>query len=174
MLLQRKLSRQTRKKVMCDLDGAKTVGILFTADNAVSYDSVILFVNELTEKRGIKVLTIGFVENKKNLDLFPEQTGFRFFTTKQCNWYGKPKDHSVDYFIEKDFDILLDLNTIDNIAIDFVIGMSKAKFKVGQLKPEPKIYDMMIDIQNNRTLDNLITQVELYLSMFKVAHKKEA
>ena len=174
MLLQRKLSRLTRKKVMCDLDGAKTVGILFTAENAVSYDRVILFVNELTEKRNIKVLSIGFVENNKNLDQFPEQTGFRFFSTKQCNWYGRPKDHSVHYFIEKDFDILLDLNLIDNLAIDFVVGMSKAKYKVGQLKQNPKMYDMMIDIKTDCTLDNLINQIELYLSMFKVEHKKEA
>jgi hypothetical protein len=174
MLLQRKLNRSTRKKVMCDLDGAKTVGILFTADNAVSYDRVILFVNELTEKRNIKVLSIGYVENKKDIDQFPEQTGFRFFSAKQCNWYGRPKDHSVDYFIEKDFDILLDLNLNDTIAIDFVVGMSKAKYKVGRLKPSTRMYDMMIDVNKNNTLDNLISQIELYLSMFKVEQKTEA
>jgi len=32
---------------------------------------------------------------------------------------------------------------------------------------------MMIDPQNENTLDYFITQVELYLSMFKVEHNKE-
>ena len=174
MLLQRKLKRRIRHKVMCDLDGAKTVGILFTADSAVTYDRIIQLVNEFTEKRNIKVLSIGYVENKKQLDLFTEQTGFRFYSAKQSNWFGRPKDHSVDFFIEKEFDIFLDLSLTDDISIDYIVGMSKSKFKVGRLKPNNRIYDMMIDIQKNNTLEYFITQIEVYLSMFKVKHNTKA
>jgi hypothetical protein len=174
VLLQQKLKRRTRTKVMCDMDGAKTVGMLFTADSIDSYNRIIQFANKLVEEREIKVLSIGFVENKKHFDLYTEQPGFRFFSAKQCNWYGKPKDHAVEFFIEKEFDILLDLNLKDNVTLDFIAGMSKAKFKVGRQKNNTRIYDMMIDPQKENTLDYFITQVELYLSMFKVEHNKEA
>ena len=174
MLLLRKLNRRTRKKVMCDLDGAKTIGILFNADSIDSYNRIIQFTNKLVDDRGIKVLSIGYVENKKHYDLFSEQTGFRFFTVKHCNWYGKPKDHAVDFFIDKEFDILLDLNLKDISTIDYIVGMSKAKYKVGKLKSQNKLYDMMIDTNKTNTLDFLITQIEVYLSMFKVDRNKEA
>jgi len=173
VLLQQKLKRRTRTKVMCDMDGAKTIGMLFTADSIDSYNRIIQFANKLVEEREIKVLSIGFVENKKHFDLYTEQPGFRFFSAKQCNWFGKPKDHAVEFFIEKEFDILLDLNLNDNVTLDYIAGMSKAKYKVGRQKSNTRIYDMMIDPQNENTLDYFITQVELYLSMFKVEHNKE-
>lgn len=174
LLLQQKLKRRSRKKVMCDLDGAKTVGILFTADSIDSYNQIVQLANNYSDVRGKKILCIGFVENPKQFELFAEQSGFRFFSAKHCNWYGRPKDHSVDFFIEKDFDVLLDLTLKDNITMNYIVGMSKAKYKVGSLKPQTKLYDMMIDVAKNNTLDNLINQIELYLSMFKVENNKEA
>jgi len=174
VLLRQQLKRRTRIKVMCDWDGAKTVGILFTPDSIESYNRIIQFANKLVDERSIKVLCIGYVENKKHLDLYSEQPGFRFFSAKQCNWYGKPKDHAVEFFIDKEFDMLLDLNLKDNVTLDFIAGMSKAKYKVGRQKDNTRIYDMMIDPQKENTLDYLITQIELYLSMFKVEHNNEA
>ncbi len=169
--LRSKLNDLHRKKEMCDLDSAQSVGLLFHADTAESYNRVIDFSKSLTEKKGIKVLCIGYISNPKLADAFTEQSGFRFFSTKKCNWYGKPKDHSVDYFIEKDFDILMDLCLEEFLPVQFIVGSSKAKLKVGKLNNKLNSYDVMIDIDKNNSLDFFITQIELYLSMFKMEHK---
>lgn len=155
------------------MDGAKTIGVLFTADSIDSYNTIVSFANSLSQKDK-KVLCIGYVENKKQYEMFAEQSGFRFFSDKHCNWYGKPKSQSVDYFIGKDFDILMDVSLRDKSTIDYIVGLSKAKYKVGSIKQNDKLYDLMIDISKQNTLENLLQQIEIYLNMFKVKQNTES
>lgn len=174
ILLRQKMAKQKGIRKMCNFDTAKSVGVLFVADTVESYQRVSEFTDTLLNERGIKVLTIGYVVDKKKQGDFNEKSGYRFFSTKQCNWYGKPNDHSVDYFVEKEFDMLIDLSLSDYLPLQFIVASSKTRLRVGRFSSSYVAQDVMIDINKNNTVDYLITQIELYLSMLKVEQKKES
>jgi len=166
-ILNRKLNRLKRKREICNLDLAKSVGIIFNATNQKSYERASRFANFLMTK-DIHILALGYVENKEMLKFYADKRGFKFFSRKNINWWGKPKNPSIDYFIEREFDILIDLSLESFFPIEYIVALSLAKLKVGRHLTEPNYFDIMIDISKERTLDNLINQVELYLSIMNV------
>lgn len=165
-LLRRKVSQNKRKLVASNLESANSVGIIFNATNESSFLKASAFAEILTN-RGIKVQCVGYVDNKSQLEFFAGIKDMLFFSRKDHNWLGRPKDVSVNAFAEKQFDILIDLSLRESLPVQYIVGLSKAKMKVGKYM-EAGYYDMMIDISKNPTLDNFITQIGIYLTMFKV------
>jgi len=166
-LLNRKIKRQSRKRSASNFEVARSIGIIFNASNQASYEKASEFAQSIIN-RNIQVLSIGFVDNKEQLKFFSDKKGTKFFSRKNLNWWGKPKNPSVDYFIDKPFDILIDLSLKEFFPIQYIVGLSKAKMKVGRMFDQRSYYDLMIDIKKEKTLENLIKQVGVYLSMFKV------
>jgi len=171
-ILHRRIKKQTRNRQICNLDLANTVGIVFNATCQDSYDSATRFANFLTNNKQIKVYSIGYTNENKMLDFFQEKKGFKFFSRKHFNWFGSPKHDTIDFFINNEFDILLDLSITEYLPIKFIVGLSKAKLKVGRLIEGFDCYDVMIDVSKNNTLDYLIDQIELYLSILNVEPNK--
>lgn len=167
-LLRRKVKKIKRKRVICNLDLAQTVGIIFNANSQASYERASQFANFLMNNKEIQVFAIGYVDNKEMLKFFADKKGFKFFSKKNLNWFGKPQNPSVDFFIDKQFDILMDLSLQDFYPIQYITALSKAKLKVGRFVEDENYYDFMLDIKKDRTLDNLINQIELYLSIVNV------
>jgi hypothetical protein len=95
------------------------------------------------------------------------------------NWYFKPEEYSVKEFVKKQFDILIDLNLEEHLAVRFVLAESASKFKTGRYCfIEPNYYDLMISLPEDtkvvdgveekleiNTLELLIKQTEYYLKM---------
>lgn len=167
-ILNSKLKKQVRHRQICNLDLAKTTGIIFNATNQASYDSAMRFANFLIKSKEIDVTAIGFVSNKDMLAFFSNKKGFNFFSRKDLNWYGRPKDHIIDEFVEKPFDILIDLSLDEHYPVQYIVALSQAKLKVGRFIEDNTFYDIMIDTAKDNTLENLVNQVELYLSILNV------
>ncbi len=94
---------------------------------------------------------------------------FGFFCNKDLNWYFKPNEHSVKDFVDYKFDILIDLNFEELLAVRFVLAESAAMFKTGRYCTiEPNYYDLMIKLNKNQEaekLNALIKETERYLLM---------
>ncbi len=165
-LLRRKVKENKRKLVANNLESANSVGVIFNATNESSFLKARAFAQTLTD-RGIKVQCIGYVDNKSQLDFFADIKEMLFFSRKDHNWLGRPKDPKVNAFAEKHFDILIDLSLKESLPVQYIVGLSKAKMKVGKYL-EGGYYDMMIDIRKDPSLDNFIKQLGIYLNMFKV------
>lgn len=171
-VLRRKMAKLKRKRQICNLDLANTVGIVFNATSQESYDKATHFANFLINTKNIKVYSIGYVDENKLLGFFQEKKGFKFFAKKDFTWYGSPKHHTLDFFINSEFDILLDLSVAEYLPIKFISGLSKAKLKVGRVIEGFDCYDVMIDVKKNNTLEYLIDQIELYMSIINVEPNK--
>ncbi len=165
-LLRRKVSQNKRKLVANNLESANSVGVIFNATNESSFLKASAFAQSLTA-RGIKVQCVGYVDNKSQLEFFSGIKDMLFFSRKDHNWWGRPKDQAVNAFAEKHFDILIDLSLRESLPVQYIVGLSKAKMKVGKYM-EDSYYDMMIDISKEPTLDNFTKQLGVYLNMFKV------
>ncbi len=187
-VLNRTLKKIIRIRKINNFDSAKTLGIVFNATHQNNYEKIKNFISFLSDY-DLKVLAIGFVNDNKIPDNYLYYTGFNFFSKKNLNWYFKPRDPDVDKFIDKQFDILIDFSLGDYFPVQYIVGLSKAKFKVGRLSEKNNYYDLMIalekykkpevltdiekskklylniDVEKENKLDFFIEQVKHYLSI---------
>jgi hypothetical protein len=162
IVLSRKKKKIKRERGIYNFDTAKTCGIIFNASSQETYDKAKQFIDFLKTKN-INVVAIGFVDSKEVKDFYRETIHFKFFSRKNINWYGKPKNENVDDFINKKFDLLIDLSLENDFPLEYIAAMSMAKFKVGRFTSDQGDYDFMIDINKNKTHDFLIEQIRHYL-----------
>ena len=154
--------KTTKREVMtCNVERAKKIGILFNATHQVSFEIVKALVKKISAKNN-SVDVLGFVDSKQLIDHYLYRKGFEFFTRNQLNWYYKPTEETVEKFINKEFDLLLDLSLDNPFPIQYILASSKAKFKAGRYSESQEYLDFMIDIEKeNRAMEELKKQVAL-------------
>jgi hypothetical protein len=163
--------------IACNLKKARSVGIIYNATKLDDFNLVKDFVHKL-KNYVPHVKALGFVDNKELADFHIQPLEFSFFCMGDLNWYYKPNEDTVDEFVKQDFDILIDLNFEEHLAVRFVLAESKAMFKTGRYcEIEPNYYDLMIqlpevmddyqDTEPSNPLQLLIQQTERYLLMIK-------
>ncbi len=165
--LRKDYAKKKLNAVVCNLQNAKNVGIIYDATNEHEFKTVKNFVIEL-KKEVPNVQTLGYVD-KNDLDGFHLQPKeFGFFCKKEVNWYQKPKEEAIEDFTNTDFDILIDLQLIECIPLRFILAQSKAKFKVGRrpLRVDD-FYDLMLEINPYSSMSYFTEQVYIYLNMIK-------
>jgi hypothetical protein len=163
-LLKRKVAKLERQRQVFNFDTARSIGVIFDASLQQNYEKVCKLLNFMIEKK-IRVVAIGYIENENAKNMYSYQSGVNFFTSNNLNWCRFPNIESVTSFIDLKLDILIDLTTDSWLPVDYVLALSKAKFKVGRYQNSTTYYDMMIDVSKNPSTDFLITQVKHYLSV---------
>ena len=160
-----------RKRVVYNLDDAHKIGVVYDATNRQTYEMTRNFVLYLKDRQK-HVVSLGFINSKNPNQLLKPLLEFRYFNKKDLNWYFKPKGVEVQNFLDEDYDILIDLCIDKCFPVRYICGLSKAKFKVGTTGENSALfYDLMIDIDKKKTLENYITQVKHYLG---IINKKDA
>jgi len=166
---KRELKSNPRQREVHNLHSAQSIGILYDATEREDMLKVSEFVNALFQtKKDVKAL--GFVNLKELTHHHMPMLQFDFFFLKDLNWYYKPQNYIIKNFVEKDYDILINLCNSSCIPVKYLAGISQAKFKVGKYEEDIDLYDMMIDIKEN-TLSALIKEVHHYLT---VINQKDA
>ena len=146
LAIRKYIKSHKRSMTSCNIDEAKTIGILFNATNPGNFEVIKEFVSSFSNKKS-SIDVMGFVDDKQLIDQYLYRKGFEFFTRNQLNWYYKPNIPSVEDFIKKPFDLLLDL-TLDNpFPIRYITMCSVAKFKAGRYYTDYDYLDLMIDIE---------------------------
>jgi hypothetical protein len=143
------LKNKNREVKTCNIAEAKSIGILFNATHQISFEIVKALVKDLSTKKN-KIDVLGFVDSKQLIDHYLYRKGFDFFTRSQLNWYYKPVVENVQKFIEKPYDILIDLSLDDPFPIHYIIACSQAKFKVGRYYEGQDCLDFMIDMEKEK------------------------
>lgn len=161
--LGKETGQATREKVACSIDQAKTVGIVFQYTTAEDFELVkkyVLYLRELKKK----VHAIGLY-TMKELPSFPySKLEFDFFSKKQFSWYGKPSEAVLKNFVDEKHDILLDFNLQDAPQLNYLVALSRAKFKVGRWRENDQdIHDLLIDSPADKGLKNLMRHIDTYL-----------
>ena len=166
---KRELKSNPRQREVHNLHSAQSIGILYDATERENMMKVSEFVNTLFKtKKDVKAL--GFVNLKGLTHHHMPMLQFDFFFLKDLNWYYKPQNYIIKNFVEKNYDILINLCDSDCIPIKYLAGSSQAKFKVGKYEEDIDLYDMMIDVKEN-TLSALIKEIHHYLN---VINQKDA
>ncbi|MFO7657136.1 MAG: hypothetical protein R6W78_08715 [Bacteroidales bacterium] len=168
-LLQRKLRNIKRNPLVCNINEAKTVGIIYNATNTVSFEIIKDFTKTLIQKN-IEVSALGYVHSKKLVDHYLYRKGFDFFTKNNLNWYYCPESESVEEFIKKPFDILINLCLESYYPINYILALSASRFKAGKFFAEPNYMDLLIDIEKEK---EAIHDIKQEISKDKKAVKRK-
>ncbi|NQV03365.1 MAG: hypothetical protein HQ542_12010 [Bacteroidia bacterium] len=166
-LLKRESAKVSRNRSMINLSGAKSIGILYALFDIPDYNQVRAFVSEL-QKQHKEVKALGYLQHKEMVSRFLPKLSYDFFSQQEVSWYFKPGNIKVDDFIQREFDLLINLTMEDHLPLKFVAGLSRARCKVGRFSDESaKYYDLMIKIDTPQSLQEFITQVRHYLTIIQ-------
>ena len=172
-LLRKSVKKNQRDSAFHNYSSAKKVGVIFNATQQDTYETARKYIKELTNK-GLEVKALGFVDSKEVLDFYQKSVHFEYFSRKNLNWYSKPNNPNTQQFLETPFDILVDLSIVEDFPIQYIVGLSRAQFKVGCAKESsqesterPNFYDFMLQLGEEKSLKYLIEQLEHYFGMIK-------
>jgi len=163
--LSKEQTHLDRNLRLLNLEQAKRIGILYTLDDIPDYDKVSEFVSELQHNHK-DVKALGFVKNKNLITRFLPKLSFDFFSFRDLSWFYRPIHIKLKDFIEKEFDLLIDLSVYENFPIKYIAGLSHYFCKVGRFSEEnSNYYDLMIDIKSSATLEDYLGHIRHYLTI---------
>jgi hypothetical protein len=155
----------SRARTIMNMDAAKSVGIIYSADNIDEVELVKKYIGYLREK-GKKVKSLGYLAQKEMPTNMKASIDQQCFTQKEVSWYYKPTANIIDTFVNEEFDVVLDLNIGEQLPLTFVASLSRGKCKVGKYsKKNEGLYDVMIETGADNTLKYLLKNVDTYMDM---------
>lgn len=167
-IFYREFANHRREQKMVSFANAKTIGIIYDSTDEKNYEIIKRYVKELRDTYKKDILALGYYDKKELPPTRLAKLGLDFFTRKSLNWHYRPVALVVKNFIEKDFDILIDLHTSSSIIFRYIAASTKAKFKIGKYeKSSARFYDFMISIKDDISLPGFIDQVNHYLNLLK-------
>lgn len=171
-----KQAPQYRYREVKNLTEIKYIGILFDATDREIYEYVVNLSKRFKEDLK-KVEALGFINSKLDRDMLQSKLGFDFFNLKSLDLFYNSKDGVVLNFIDKKFDLLIDLNAEHLYPLEIISKKSNAQFKVGiehrgnehldivfkiPSKPD-EIENKGIREQNISQIQELVQSVKYYL-----------
>ncbi|NHB67430.1 DUF6913 domain-containing protein [Perlabentimonas gracilis] len=162
--LRKELTSFTREKKVHNFVSARKIAIVFYASSKNTFQQVVDFSDFIT-KQNLEVTLLAYCPQKEIPQEFQLFETVNLFTKKETNWYGKPLAPFAEEFMATNFDILIDLSTEELFPLKWVVSLSKAKFRVGNLSYPDNPNDLIINIKPNEDLNYLISQIKHYLNL---------
>ncbi|MBN2813746.1 MAG: hypothetical protein JXQ80_06685 [Bacteroidales bacterium] len=147
--LRTHLKDRKRTPVVCNIEHARHIGIIYNATEGVSFEIIRNLVKDLSGPSR-KITVLGYVDSKKLIDNYLYRKGFDFFSKNDLNWYSRPVSPLVDQFIKEPFDLLINLSLENHYPIQYITALSPATFKAGKYSPDDIYLDLMIDIEKEK------------------------
>lgn len=162
-LLRRKISKSNAEREVVQLSEAHQIGILYDASQPENTITVSKF-SELLKQQGKEVFLLGFV-NEQRSDFSDKPS---LFNKKEINWMQQPISEKVQRFIKTDFDILINAWIGEQLTLEYIAALSKARYRVGEYSSKKTFCnEMMIDVHSREELSYLVDQIAHYLNVFK-------
>ena len=163
-VFQRELKTNKRTKEVCNLDNAQSIGILYDATSEEQIKMVKPFVSYFFDlKKDVKAL--GYVNSKQLSFHHTPKLQYDFFYQKDLNWYYKPQNYIIDNFVKKEYDILINLCDSSIIPIKYLVASSIAHFKIGIHEENYEIYDLMISLKDDKSMEKLMHEIRHYINL---------
>tara|TARA_B110000003_G_scaffold48443_1_gene46995 strand:- start:216 stop:758 length:543 start_codon:yes stop_codon:yes gene_type:complete len=163
-VFQRELKINKRSKAVCNLEDANSIGILYDATSQEQIKMVKPFVSYFFDlKKDVKAL--GFVNSKQLSFHHTPKLQYDFFYQKDLNWYYKPQNYIIDNFVKKEYDILINLCNSKTIPIKYLVASSIAHFKIGIYEKNYEIYDLMISLKDDKSMEKLMHEIKHYINL---------
>ncbi len=170
-ILNNRMKESVRFKEYNNFTSAKSVGIIFNATKLDAFYLARDFIVDLRNK-GIKTYGMGYALTREAAEFFTHdhdkyEKDIDVFSVGNVNWFYKPNNPLTDTFCDKEFDILIDMSMGHDLPLRFIVGLSKARLKIGNADSENPYYDFTIKMDKNDP-EGYLKQVVHYLDTIKV------
>jgi len=165
-ILLNKCSRIKRKVFYSNISQIKSIGIVWDSSNPQEFVHLSKFYQKMHERK-IDVNIIGYFPGKNLTDQY---IGNRYLTTirkQEVNLFFIPTSAETNNFINKKFDILIEINFKKVFPLQYISYLSIAGFKVGLFESENAAtpFELMMDIKKPADIGNYLDEVLHYLEM---------
>ena len=164
------LIRKHQKKIRHNSNGvsyknAVRIAILSESQSIDTSQYIIDFISDI-RKDAKEISTLEYLNNSIKLSVKSwKQTQF-YLHKKNLNFLNLPKKEPLKEFLEKDFDIIINLCITNNIYLHYMSAITNSKLKIGPYDPEfESCYDFMIHIDKETDINSFVSSVDTYLKM---------
>jgi len=145
---------------MTSIKQCSKIGIIYNARK--QQDAVDKFKSWLMNY-GIKVISLGFVDEKVLPSEFSPNYKTDFFCRRNLDRWRLPKTEDVNRFLLEHFDYLIGVFDEAEIPLMGIAAQSKAQFRIGPFHPDfIHCFDMMLQVHDNE-IDDYLRSVKNYL-----------
>lgn len=120
----------------------QSVGVILNLNEFGDLDAFRSFFNEL-ELLPPKTKIITFVEDNK----ITGKLWDTYFSPKDFGWKGTIKNIELQNFLDTEFDALISFYKQNVLELNLITTLSKANFKIGISNSDPRLYDLILDLE---------------------------
>jgi len=167
-LIERKARSISRNREFVNLSEAYHVGIVAYIDNKNTYKIIDEFKDYLRTDENVNYINTFYFVPLKSLSTEYQNTQWKTFVClSDLNFLGLPKKSLITDFLDKYYDILIDLSFSDALPVRYVVASANARLKVGPyMEQKNKYYDLIINMKGSNDLKVFIeTLVTLLISV---------
>ncbi len=167
LLKQRALRRYARKRHVVSYALAKHFAVLYEMEPGGGFASIRPIVKQLqTENKKLSV--VAYYPQKRMPEALDVPEGVACVVRKDFSLLMRPKNEALRQFLNKEYDILIDLSSHQAFPMKMLAAMTPATYKVGAHHPDyVDIYDLILDVKDNFTASELAKHVIHYLKIIK-------
>ena len=170
-ILNNKMKEIVRFKEYNNFTSSKSIGVIFNATKLDAFYLARDFIVDL-RKKSINTVGMGYALTREAADFFGNnqekyEKGIDVFSVNNVNWFFKPNNPLTDEFCNQEFDILIDMSMGHDLPLRYIVGLSRAKMKIGNADAENPYYDFTIRMSENNPKD-YIKQITHYLDSIQV------
>ena len=172
--LKKKIDRTGKKVNYSNFNLVKNIGILWDATKPDEFQSLVKFQQNM-QRRNIEVKILGYFPGKKLPDKY---TAIRYLTCirkNELNLFYHPISSEANTFINKQFDILIDINFKKLFPLQYISSLSNAGFKIGLLESDAMNtpFNLLMEIKDPVDIDNYLIQIIEYLEIINSGQEKQ-
>lgn len=146
-----------------NISNLKTLAVLIDATQSINIVSLLKLANELGVKSE-ELKVIGYKEDQKEII---DDKDTAYYNDKSFGVNGAIKSKSLQDFVDKDFDVLINFYEKNSVELNYVAAASKAKFKVGFAEVDNRINDLIIGSTTNDA-NLFISELKKYLKILQI------
>jgi hypothetical protein len=163
--LKHYLELNPRKIKVCNLQDAKSIGILFSLYDQESFKNALSLEKQI-KNSGKKISLMCFSAFKVLPEFYTPKADSECFTLRDIDWKKMPFGGTVERFASQEFDILIVPEILESLPVMYLAAISKARFKTGKTSEHgTAIYDLNIQLPVEGSQEELIRNIVYYLSL---------
>ncbi len=166
----RDLKAAPREKKIDNIEEVRTIGVICRLSDEASWNILHHFA-KVMENQGKTVHIMALLDSGQDLNFVITHQNTHICRTKSdFNVWGLPSDDSIEPFVSRHYDLLIDTIGDENFFAQYVALRTQANLKVAYATPSEdptEVFDLIIRGDGHVELKGFFNNIIEYLSMIK-------
>ncbi len=155
-----------REKMFVNLSHSEHILIFVNGESLQELNNFAAYLKtKITDK---KVVILGFTKKLSKDELMKKVHFDKLITKKELNFWNNPTKKDIEWIHAQRCDILINLDLKSNNALNILTAASSAKTKCGHKSDIHNLFDLMINLADEKTPKALLEQLLFYLNTIQV------